>query len=69
MTLTVNIPGRSYDILVERGALARVGETFSLDRRVLVVTDDGVPSAYAERVAAACTHPTLVTVKAGEGSR
>ena len=50
MRITVSLGEKSYDIHVERGALARVGELFPLDRRVLIVTDSGVPSAYAEAV-------------------
>ena len=66
MVLTVNLPERSYDITVERGALSRVCEIFPLARRVLIVTDDGVPPIYAETVAAAAAAPTLITVTAGE---
>ena len=69
MTLTVHLGERSSDILVERGALSRVGEFFSLDRRVLIVTDSGVPAAYAATVAAACRYPTVVTIPAGEASK
>ena len=69
MTLTMELSKNSYDIIVERGALARVGALLSLDRRVLVVTDDGVPAAYAKAVAAACKSPVLVTVPQGEDSK
>ena len=69
MTLTMELSKNSYDIIVERGALARVGALLSLDRRVLVVTDDGVPAAYAKAVAAACKFPVLVTVPQGEDSK
>ena len=69
MTLTMELSKNSYDIIVERGALARVGALLSLDRRVLVVTDDGVPAAYANAVAAACKSPVLVTVPQGEDSK
>ena len=69
MKLSVSLAEKSYDIHIERGALARIGEIFSLDRRVLVVTDDGVPSEYAAAVAAACRTPKLITVPMGEGSK
>ena len=69
MTLTMELSKNSYDIIVERGALARVGTLLNLDRRVLVVTDDGVPAAYAKAVAAACKSPVLVTVPMGEDSK
>ncbi len=57
MILTVKTAQGSYPIYLERGALSRVGELFSLSRRVLVVTDDGVPAEYAATVAAVCAYP------------
>lgn len=59
----------SYDIVIERGGLSHVAELFDLDRRVLVVTDDGVPEHYARTVADACATPVLVTLPQGEGSK
>ena len=69
MILTMELEKNSYDIIIERGALARVGELLALDRRVLIVTDQGVPAQYAETVAAACKAPVVVTVPEGEGSK
>lgn len=69
MKLTLELPGRSYDILIERGIAAHPADHLALDRRVLIVTDDGVPDAYAARVAAACAAPTVITVPQGEESK
>ncbi len=69
MTITVTLPQQSYDITIERGALSRVGQLCRLDRRVLIVTDSGVPAHYAQTVAAQCQTPILVTVPTGEGSK
>lgn len=69
MTLTMNLADESYDITVARGALSYVGSLFDLDRRVLILTDSGVPAAYAAAVAAACREATILTVAEGEGSK
>ena len=69
MTLSMELGKNSYDIIIERGALGRVGELLKLDRRVLVVTDEGVPAKYAQTVAAACKSPVVVTVAQGEDSK
>lgn len=69
MTLSMELGKNSYDIIIERGALGRVGELLKLDRRVLVVTDEGVPAKYAKAVAAACKSPVVVTVAQGEDSK
>lgn len=69
MKISVGLGADSYDILVERGVLGRANEYLVLDRRVLVVTDDGVPPVYAETVASLATEPTLVTLPQGEASK
>lgn len=69
MTLSMDLGERSYSITVQSGALNRAGEILGLRRRVLVVTDSGVPAGYAEAVAARCAHPVLITVPEGEGSK
>ncbi|MBQ2896439.1 MAG: 3-dehydroquinate synthase [Oscillospiraceae bacterium] len=69
MALRVDLGEKSYDVIVARGSLSRAGELLDLGRKVLVVTDDGVPSAYARTVAAQCKEPCLVTLPAGEASK
>lgn len=69
MILRLDLPQNGYDIILERGVLKRAGELLDLDRRVLVVTDEGVPARYAETVAAQCKNATIVTVPMGEGSK
>ena len=39
-----------YDIVIERGALSHVGDRINLDRRIMVVTDSGVPRQYVQTV-------------------
>ena len=58
-TLTVSLPGRSYDILIDRGLLARAGALCkaALPRaeRIFLVTDDHVAPLYLDRVRAGLT--------------
>ncbi len=69
MKLTVNIPDHSYDILIEHAALSKIGALLSLDRRVLIVTDTGVPKAYAEAVKRAAKQGVLVRLPRGEKTK
>ena len=69
MILRMDLPQGGYDIVLERGALQRAGELLRLDRSVLIVTDDGVPSQYAAVVAECCKRPVVVTVPRGEASK
>ena len=69
MILPVKTSSGGYNIYLERGAILKAGEYFNLDRRVLVVTDSGVPSQYSETVAKQCKTPFIVTVPEGETSK
>ena len=59
----------SYDIVVERGALKKAGEYLDLDRKVVVVTDDGVPAEYARTVADQAKEGTVFTIPQGEANK
>ena len=69
MLISMNLGENSYDILVERGILAHANRHLNLNRRVLVVTDSGVPAEYACAVAAQCKEGVICTVEQGEGSK
>jgi 3-dehydroquinate synthase len=65
----VELGHRSYTIIIRRGALSHADEYMQLRRKVLIVTDSGVPAQYAAAVAACCSEPVIVTVDQGEGSK
>ncbi|MCC8077363.1 MAG: 3-dehydroquinate synthase [Oscillospiraceae bacterium] len=69
MMIPVRLGADSYEILLQRGGLLRAGESLNLNRRVLIVTDDGVPDSYAQTVAAQCKTPLIRAVPGGEGSK
>ena len=66
MILNMELGERSYDILIERGCLQQAGRLLHLNRKVCIVTDEGVPRQYVEKLAAQCESPVIVTVDAGE---
>ena len=68
-TLRMELADKSYDIKVGRGLLAKAGENLNLSRRVLIVTDSGVPKDYAEALLGACKEGKIITVAEGEGSK
>ncbi len=69
MIIPVNLGRRSYDIVVERGSLEKAGTHIDLSRRALILTDDGAPEMYAEKVAAASKEPHIMRIKGGEGAK
>jgi 3-dehydroquinate synthase len=69
MVLTISPGGKDYDVTVESGCIGKASELFDLDRKCLVVTDDGVPSQYSERIAGQCKEAVIVTLPQGEESK
>ena len=69
MTIHMNLGEDSYDIVVERGVLVSANQHLNLDRRVLVVTDTGVPEKYAKTLAAQCKEGIICTIEMGEASK
>ena len=69
MIITAELGKNSYPIIIERGVLHRADTHFDLRRKVLVVTDSGVPQAYAKAIADRCAAPVIVTLPQGEGSK
>ena len=69
MKIHMNLGSDSYDILVERGMLKKASQHLNLNRRVLIVTDSGVPESYAQALAGQCGEPVICTVETGEASK
>ncbi|MBR5307238.1 MAG: 3-dehydroquinate synthase [Clostridia bacterium] len=67
--LHMNLGEDSYDIIVERGALGKASEYLKLDRKVLILTDSGVPEEYSRTVADMCKTPYIYTIEQGEASK
>ena len=67
--LHVGLKENPYDIIICRGSLNDAGHELNLDRKVLVVTDNGVPPQYSRTVAAQCKNAVTVTVDSGEASK
>ncbi len=69
MIIPVKTSGGGYDIILERGAISKADKYFNLERRVLIVTDDGVPQDYAKTLADKCKLPYIVTLPKGENTK
>ncbi len=56
----------SCDVVMERGCLCRADELMDLRRRVLIVTDEGVPVQYVQAIADRCAAPRILTLADSE---
>ncbi len=69
MKLTMNLGERSYDIIVKKGALIRLGSLINIDRKALIVSDEGVPPQYVDAVLQQCKQGYAAIVPQGEQSK
>ncbi len=69
MKITMNLGERSYDVIVKKNALKRLGALVNLSRKALVVSDEGVPAEYVDCVLSQCENGYAAIVKQGEQSK
>lgn len=69
MIIPVKTTLGGYDIVLERGALQCVENYLDLNRKVLIVTDSGVPKEYSQTVFDRCKEAVIVTIPQGEQSK
>lgn len=69
MIIPVKTMTGGYDIVFENGTLQKIETILNLDRKVLVVTDDGVPRQYAQAVADKCKNAIIMVLPQGEASK
>ena len=67
--IRMNLGVNSYNIEIERGGLSKAKEYLNLNRSVMIITDEGVPIEYAEKIAEQCKKAYIKVVPQGEGSK
>lgn len=66
MIVHVNLGEDSYDVVIEQGVLQRAEKELNLNRKVLVVSDSGVPKEYAQLIAGKCKQAVIGVFEPGE---
>jgi 3-dehydroquinate synthase len=69
MSLEFRSGNVAYGISIGNGLLSEAGRIFDLRRKVLVVTDEGVPEAYAQAILSQCAEGSLLVIPQGEESK
>ena len=71
MIIDINVKNKdiNYPIIVERNSLDKVNNYFNLDRKVLIITDNGIPLEYINTVKNKCKEAYVFTIKQGEESK
>ena len=66
MIISVGIKDKEYDIVLEKDALKSADKHLDLNRRVLIVTDTGVPREYLDTLTKQIKSPIAYTLEMGE---
>ena len=69
MILPVTMKDFSYEVIVENNCLDIIEEYLDLNRKVLILTDDGVPYLYVDKVYQKSLMPFVYTILKGEQSK
>ena len=67
--LKLNLADNSYNITVGEGILNSADKYFNLNRKVFIITDNGVPEEYAEAIKKQCKNAMIFTVESGESAK
>ena len=69
MILNVTMKDASYEVVIERHSLDKIDEYLNLNRKVLILTDSGVPTIYAKKVQEVSLEGYIYTIPKGEASK
>ena len=69
MILNVTMKDASYEVVIERHSLDKIDEYLNLNRKVLILTDSGVPTIYAKKVQEVSLEAYIYTIPKGEASK
>lgn len=69
MKLHVDLKENGYDILMEHGILYHLNDYIDLNRKVMIITDRGVPQEYAQVVQKQCQQGVIHVIEQGEDSK
>lgn len=69
MILPVKMKDFTYDVVVQKNSLDIIEEYLDLNRKVLILTDDGIPYEYIDKVYQKCFKPYVYTILQGEASK
>lgn len=69
VVIPMNLGADSYDITLERGGLCKAGTILNLRRKVMLVTDSGVPEKWVRLLKAQCDGAEVFSFPAGEKSK
>ncbi|HHU52855.1 MAG TPA: 3-dehydroquinate synthase [Clostridiaceae bacterium] len=69
MRLNVDLGENSYEILIKKGCLNQASSELNLNRKILVISDSGIPAQYIETIAEQCENYLVEIIPQGENNK
>lgn len=69
MILPITMKDKEYDVVIKHHALKEIDKYLDLNRKVLILTDSGVPKIYSEMIANKSKEAYIYVVPSGEKSK
>lgn len=69
MIINVKTNTNNYDVIILKNSLENAYKYLDLDKKVLIITDSGVPLQYVDTVKRQCLNPFIFKIEQGEKSK
>lgn len=69
MQIQVNLKEHSYPIIIERNSLNSITDYMNINRKILIISDDGVPEQWIDIVKNQCPNHAVAIFKQGEQAK
>lgn len=70
MKLVVRTVNKNYNVIFEHNILDHINDYYFFSgKKVMIVTDDGVPSFYSEKIASQINNSFVITLRQGEQTK
>lgn len=69
MDLTINFNNKISNIILEKGCIKQLYQFIDKTKKVLLITDDGVPQSYVQSVLSQVQNANLIVIEQGEKSK
>mgnify|MGYP003302706954 CR=1 FL=1 len=69
MILPITMKDKQYDVVIKQNALKEIEQHLDLNKKVLILTDSGVPTKYSQMIAEKAKEAYIYTIPQGEASK
>lgn len=67
--IEVNIPGKEYNVLIEKGILKNIDKYIDKNREIVIISDENIPKQYINTIKPLLANPLCLFVPQGETSK